>query len=129
MTDNRTPIPQQQNPARSRPMSGERLCTISWTCSVVAACAAFIAIPLVQYARSPIDGVALLAAAVFLIGTWGGGMLGVIFGLVGLASPARRAATNFLTPLLANVAVAAGFTLLIKLVHIGPSLHGGPASF
>jgi len=110
-------------------MAGEGLCTICWTCCAVAACAAVTTILLVQCARSPIDGVALLAAAIFLIGTWGGGMLGVIFGLVGLASPARRAATNFLAPLLANVAVVAGFTLLIKLAQIGPRFSGGPASF
>ena len=83
---------------------------------------------LASLATSPFSGSALLAALIFLVGTWGGGMLGVICGLIALASPTKRAAKP-LPPLLVNLAVVLAFTLLPKLFHIGPSFKGGPAGF
>jgi hypothetical protein len=94
----------------------------------VAACTAVAAIILVQWAKSPMDGIALFAGIIYLLGTWGGGMIGVLCSLIGLASPAKRAA-NPLAPLLVNVAIVVGFPLMIKLLHIGPSFKGGPAGF
>jgi hypothetical protein len=128
MSDNRSAISYESTSARPRLKPGESLCTTSWTCSVVAACAAIVAMPLAYSAHSPISGPALLAALIFLVGTWGGGLIGVICGLIAVASPSKRAA-NPLPPLLVNLAVVLGFTLMIKLCHIGPSFKGGPAGF
>jgi hypothetical protein len=128
MSDNRAAISYQPATASPREKPGESLCTISWTCSAVAAGAAIAAMTLAHFAYSPIDPLALLAALILLVGTWGGGLLGVICGLIALASPKKRAA-NPLAPLLVNLAVVVGFTLFIKLVQIGSSFKGGPAGF
>jgi hypothetical protein len=62
------------------------------------------------------------------VGTWGGGLIGVICGLIALASPTKRAAKP-LAPLLINFAVVISFTLIFKLCQIGPTFKGGPAGF
>jgi Na+-transporting NADH:ubiquinone oxidoreductase subunit NqrB len=128
MSDSRAAISYQSPTTSPRQKPGESLCSASWTCSAVAACAAIVAMTLAHLAYSPISGLALLAALIFLVGTWGGGLIGVICGLIALASPTKRAAKP-LAPLLVNLAVVVGFTLFIKLCHIGPSFHGGPGGF
>jgi len=107
---------------------GEALCTTSWTCCGIAGCAAVLAVTLTATARDPFDRVGLLASLVFLLGTWGGGALGVVCGLLGLASRDTRQAKP-LRPLLANLAVVIGFTLAIWCFQIGPTHHGAPGGF